>query len=96
MSESIKNIFLNHLGHLKEDICGSSKKNQSETNVMEFNSDFFGTTSVYPNNENDINQSVFNVRKHSKYFSAPLWSHKRRYLKFIQENSGRKESYYVQ
>jgi hypothetical protein len=42
----------------------------------------FWTTSVYPNIENDITQSVFNVRKYSKYFSAPLWSHKRRYLKF--------------
>ena len=39
MSESIKNIFINHLGHIREDICGSSKKNQSETNIMEFNSE---------------------------------------------------------
>jgi hypothetical protein len=63
MSENTQNIFLPHFGHIREDICGSSKKNQSEINVMECNRVFFGTTSVYPNIENDITQSVFNARK---------------------------------
>ena len=82
MSKSIRNIFIHHLGHIREENCGSSKKNQSETNVMEFNSDCIGTTSVCPNIANDITQSIFNVRKHSKYFSALLWSHERSHLKF--------------
>jgi hypothetical protein len=87
MSESTRNIFLNHSGHIREDICGSSKKIHARTIVVTFNSNFWGTISVDPNIEMDLVQSVFNIRKYLNNFFTSLWSHKRRHLWFKQDNS---------
>ena len=43
---------------------------------------FLVATSMHPNIEKGINQSVFNAKKHYNYFPTSPWSHKKSNLSF--------------
>ena len=55
MSESTRNIFLQHMDIIEEDICHSSKKIQARTDNMTSNSQFLVAKSQYPNLELNFN-----------------------------------------
>ena len=81
MSESSKNIFLHHIGHIQDDICASYKKIQPGTNLTSKCFPFGGqnqkTYLCTPNTEMKLVQSFFNVRKYLNDNNRSHWSHKR-------------------
>ena len=48
MSESSKNIFLHHMGHIRDDICNSYKKIQPGTNLTSKRFTFGGNNQTTP------------------------------------------------
>ena len=61
MSESTRNIFPDHFGHTRNDICDGIKKIQPQKEVIEFNSHVLGKHLWNPNIEKHILQSVYKV-----------------------------------